>query len=748
MPSFPRRSAWTLLALLALAVAAHADPDDEGWTPYAPPPPPPSGGGVVVPTTPEGGFGLPDRTRVDQQLRHGVLDQLCRQAQIPLNVNQGLSEYGSVGVGVDRALRTDVDGQVALVDDQKLSVSLSHGWTKAIGAGGEALGFSFGATIEGHSMVVRRTGTKQSCDEVLRLVDFRDVKTVLPMKGERLTSMALGELWRIPLTLSYAEGVSASETRPTGEISHSGPGAAAVTISFGRTDRGASSMTLYRIAPDKLRFRFRIDHVVAYSRTLGITETYPPLAFAIGAQNILTKFVEGQIAGQLNQYLSAWLTFGKTDSDGKKVLMEFVIDPRDPEQAESMAKVVRGDMAELVKMSVKMSTFQTKSTIADYLKLREQDAAQLRGPSTYAASDEYRARARTFALNLPLLVSHNSTALFGEDKVVRYSGADDDIHFYKVDKSKNNSYFTLPWVGPMVKDNTQRDVEVVAYAPHGQEHGDPIMVYIRNRGYLRVTGSTVRDDVEEINSVMKLAGARRGKDGSALTLPVDALVPPSPLIQPSGHGAVTGERPSEPSDRKGLMSFTLVFNQKAVKDAVAAPAQEVLKAFAATVGMDDKPLADWLASHAAIQDGRVSYDWRAARAAFPATGDEVGRGGSSDSATRELDDLTRKAAGLIADMAAVRDATNNEVRSKALAQMVGGKGQSGLSYEEVLKVLVQFVDPMDLTGDFVQNVSVSTKGVNSPNQHLVLKKGRQEVPLLKDAGDAKARFAEPSILTD
>ena len=67
---------------------------------------------------------------------------------------------------------------------------------------------------------------------------------------------------------------------------------------------------------------------------------------------------------------------------------------------------------------------------------------------------------------------------------------------------------------------------------------------------------------------------------------------------------------------------------------------------------------------------------------------------------------------------------------------------------DALKVLIQLVDPMDLTGDFIANVSVSSKGVPNTNEHLILKKGRGEVSLLRDAGDTKSRFAEPSILVD
>jgi hypothetical protein len=743
MPSTSSRFALPLLALLTvLAAPAFADPDDEGWTTFVAPPP--THGGVLNPTTPEGGFGAPDRTRVDQQLRRGVLDQLCRQAKIPVGYNFGQGDFSGTGIGVDRYLQADIDNQVALIDDEKLHVQFADGWSRAIGSGGAAVGITFGATIEGHSMVIRRTGTTKSCDEVLRLIDLRDIKTVLPMKGERISSMGLGELWRIPFTLTYAEGVGVSDNSNPSALPNTAT--AGVSLSFGRSDSGAASMTLYRIADDKLRFRFRIDHVVVYSKTLGLTETFPAFTFAANAHNILTHYVEGQAEDQLQQYTMAWMNFGRASSDGTKILMEFVIDPRDPQQAESMARVMHGDMQELVKMSFRMSTFQTKGTLEDYLKLNAKDAGLL-GPTTYAASDQYKAKTRSFSLNLPFFIQHNATALFGEDKVDRYTSADGQFHFYRADKSKTNSYFTLPWVGPMVKDNTQRDVETVTFAPNGQPHGDPIIVYIRNRGYLRVTGSTVREDVNEINGVMQLAGAQRGQNGSKITLPVDKLVPLSPLsTAPAPHGDMQPTT-SEPSDRKGLMSFTLVFNQRAVKDILAAPSDAVIKALANSLGdSDERQMVSWLAAHGTLKNGKFEYNSREAERAFPSPEDE-GRGRQGDR-TNELASLSRTAANLLADLATARDAKDNEARAKALASLVGGKGKGDLAYEDALRVLVQFVDPMDLTGDFVANVSVSTKGVKSPNQHLVLKNGRQEVPLLKEAGDTKARFAEPSILVD
>lgn len=732
------RLALPLLALAAvLASPAFAsDPDDDGsdWTQFVAPPN--TGGTVEGPTTSEGGFGSPDRTRLDQQLKKGVLDQLCRSAQIPFNYNFGSGDFSGTGVGMNRYLRVDVDNTVVLVDDEKVLASLTHSFAKGVGGSGAALGLGLSASIEGHSMVIRRTGIKQSCDEILRLVNFRDAKTVLPANAKRISEMGLGELWRVPFTLTYSQGLSAGDAKPDG---------AAVSVSFGRNDSGTSSMTLYRIADDKLRFRFRLDHVVVHSASLGLTEVYPAVLYAATAANILLRYLEGRLADQLSQYTTGWLNYGRVSSDGKMILMEFVIDPRDPAQAQALAQALHGDFEALLKFSAKMSTFQTANTLKDYLALHDREASLL-GPSTYAASDEYKSKTKSWAITIPFFISHNATALFGDDKIQRYTDAEGGFHFYRADKSKTNTFFSVPFVGPLMKDNGQRDVEAVTYAPKGESSGDPIVVYIRNQGYFRESGSSVREPVAEINRVLDAVGAQRGGGGARLTLPLDALVPPPAPLPEAVRVGKNEIRPTEPNDRSGLLSFTLVLNQKAVRDILAAPSKEVLQAFAASLDATDKPLMDWLAANGRIgKENEVTYSWREARQAFPQ--DSRREPGETDP-TNTLARLSRQAAALLADLAAARDAKSNVDRAQALATMIGGNGKSDLAYEDSLRVLVQLVDPLDVSGDLVANISSSSKNVKSASSHLVLKKNRSEVPLLKEAGDAKARFAQPSILVD
>ena len=80
-----------------------APDDDTDWTVDVPTKTPT--GGVAQPTTPEGGFSQPDRIIFGEKMREHVLDQICRNAQIPLGHKFDLAGYGSAGADVVRRLR-------------------------------------------------------------------------------------------------------------------------------------------------------------------------------------------------------------------------------------------------------------------------------------------------------------------------------------------------------------------------------------------------------------------------------------------------------------------------------------------------------------------------------------------------------------------------------------------------------------------------------------------------------------------
>ncbi|NNN04662.1 MAG: hypothetical protein HKL90_02050 [Elusimicrobia bacterium] len=690
------RGAATILlaALIVQAVPARCAPDDDtDWAPVAVPAP----GPVAAPATAAGGFAAPGRFTFAQKMRDHVLDQICRNLNLQHDFSVGGPDLSGSGFTVSRTLATYPDNTLAVVDDEQLVVSWSHALSRALGGDGAASkSISLSASVEGDSMVVRPLGSDtKTCDEVGRLLRLVDIKTVFPLDAKRIAAMQLGELWRVPLTLTYSEGLSASD--------------ADASLSFGRSNSGVSSLTLYRVADDQVRMRFRIDHVVVYSRSLGVTQAFPAATFAANAKNILLRLLEGQVAGQFDRYTSAWLTFGRSSTDGARIMMEFVVDPRDPVQAEAMAVAMKGDFRQLTVMAGRMSTFRDADgrALKDYAGLRDANDKTL-GGTTYSATDEYKNEARSFSLSLPVFITHNASALFGNDRITDAGG---EFRFYAGNQGRSSEFLDAPFIGALVKDSSQRDVSAVTHAAPGQAQGDPIVVYSRNQGYFGEPASRARETLADFNGVLKLVGARRGVVRPKTVLPIDALVPPSPVM---------GREPSI----DGSLFLTLVFDQKAVRDMLAAPPAAVRAAVVAAVGPGERPFVDWLIAHGKLRDGALPQD----------ANDHMSPAG-------ELETLSRQTTGLLADLAAARGAKTNQERAQAVARMIAG-GKSGLAYEDVLRVLVQFVDPMDLTSDFVASLNLKTA-----DSHLFLK-GRQDVPTLKASGDVQARFAEPSKLID
>lgn len=727
-----KRTHARFILLFAAVLASRAEivragePDDDAsdWTEFQAPPSSPT---APAPTTPEGGYSQPDRVKFDEQLRAKVLDQLCRNAKVNYDYNVDIHGFGGPGGGLSRYLATEPGGRQALVDEERLKVSAGHGISREVGGTDLVPGFSVSGTIDGRSMVIRRLASKQSCAEIAKVADLRDIKTVLPFNAERIAAMQAGELWRIPLTLTWSYGAGVSDALADGAVA---------AVSFGYSKTGAASLTLYRLSEDKLRFRFRINYATVHSKSFNAARVVPPDQLLFGWHGLLLKFLDKQLATQFSKIIAANLSLGEATTDGRRMILEYTVDPRDPAKAEAVAQAIRGDFRRLVVSAnrIALEHITSKEAAKAYEELRGISSGELGEPS-YAASDAYFYKTRNFTAGLPIFFWTNVSSLFGNSSVTRESGELGEFRFHPGDKSPTREYLHVPFMGPLSKDNDQRHVEVVTYAPSGKPQGEPIMVYIRNKGLLRLPADSVAENVEELNSILRLTGARRGEDGSRLTIPLKVVPPPTPVVSIDAKHDMTG--PKEVSDRSGTVSMTLVFDQKAVRECVSAASGEVLKAFAASVGISDRTMAEWLAANGRMEGRRLVYDQNAARAVFKGEDDD-----------RWLRMLSQQAAGLVVDLAAVRDAKDNDEKAHLLAKAVAGKGESGLSYENVLKVLVQFIDPMDLSGDFSASVKCSSKDCKDVNVHLVLKKNRPEATLLKDAGEAKSRFAEPSILYD
>ena len=698
-----------------LGTEADGETAESQWTvPEAVPPTPgaPSG-------TPEGGYADPDRRRMDEERRKNVLDQLCRKFKLNKDFSLGSGNWPVATIGFKRRMESDIDGGLALIDEEELKVSWGLPWSSELVEGGPSAGVWAGATVAGKSMVIRRLGTFNTCAEIDRLIDVTDIKLALPFSAKRISEMGRGELWRIPLTLNVGYGASLSDAME----------GASLSFGLSKSKTGAASMTLWRLNEKQTRFRFRIDYVDVRSGSLGVVATIPAAEFATNGGNIVMKFIDKSIARELNRYTAAYLSLGRAKSNGKRLVLEFIIDPTDPAQAEAMAEALKGNFHTLLELAKRMATSLTSNaeTRAAYARLQDELAKKLGAP-TYAAMSEYRARTKNFTVNLPFLVNRTVSEGFGSDKIVRYTGEGGEFQFHNAARTPNAEYFNMPYMGPLVKDLEHRNIDVVTYAPAGKPTEKPFAVYIHNQAFLRLPASAVRRGIEDANAILRLAGAaRRGASDKTMEIPVPQA-PPIP------------EGTQEDSNQKGWVSMTMVINQEAVAAALAATKDELLKAFVAGTPDDDRPMAAWLIKNGRFHRGRLVYDeTQAARdLSFP-------DGGGYES---WLAIMSRKAAGMVQDLAEASSAPTSEERAAKLAKAFSHKSRSGMSHADLFRILIQFIDPLDIRGDFVAASEATTKKSVDIKAHYVLTKGRAEHTRLGEAGITRGRFTDGSVMTD
>ncbi|PIP83079.1 MAG: hypothetical protein CO113_08725 [Elusimicrobia bacterium CG_4_9_14_3_um_filter_62_55] len=309
------------------------------------------------------------------------------------------------------------------------------------------------------------------------------------------------------------------------------------------------------------------------------------------------KFVKSQTNRQLRKYVSASLSWGRAKSDGKRVILEYTIDPTDPAQAEA----VKGNLQVLFKLARRLSTSKTSAeeTRAAYDEFQN-DNTLILGEPDYAALSEYGALSESFGLNVPLLFRYYRSDSLGRDHVTRYTGEQGEYYFFNASRSPNAQYFNAPFLGALVKDLESRSLDAITHRPNGKPAEAPIAVYVNNRGMLRLPRSAVEDAVEDANSILRLTGAARPEGPKAgMAIPVRDFLPAAPSVE---IGSVDAPN-SESADRKGWLSFTLVMNRKAVADALSAGSEEVLKAFARAASPGDRGLAAWLAANGRLVKG-------------------------------------------------------------------------------------------------------------------------------------------------
>ncbi len=665
------------------------------------------------------------------KLQHDVFDDLCRQLKLRLKQDVEIPNIADVEGKAQRKLKRYPDNTLALIDELNFRLRLGH--TRHLLDLGDdiGLGFHLGMRIEGASIVIRPMGGTKSCEAAARLLNIFKFKSIIPLKAKRISKMANGELWKIPAV------IWAGFTPTIG----GGAGNISVSVSFGISNERLSTVSLYRMNDRELRLRLRIDQAVIKASGVSLHATIAPVTVTLDNLDIALQDYMGELVGHTLARLAAkefrdyvYASFGLTHANrrGRKLLMEYILDPRDEEQMEALVGLLRDGeldvLSRLVEMASRWNLIPDTDDINDISELHDLEEAwggRLNARTSYAGVNGYDRTADGSRLHVPLIVNHRTSDGFDYERI--YSSETDGgvLHIHTAYNRKSSDFIDLPFFGKIFKHNTNKTAYVFnRQAPDGSV-SRPVLVYNHREGMVRYGKDRARKMLEEVNGIMRYAGVKGEGENPMAALPIDA-------IQPPGRKSFLNLFPK--IYKSAVMNFTLTFNENAILDIMLTRPAMIFKAFANLLKKSSKALMHKLLSVAKIgDDGSVNFK----------------RGDIARSLWNRARDLCRTASRLVRDIIAIRSAGSWKKRSELLAKLISGKSESRFGYSRILKVLIQLVSPRDITAVMTYNTNKKVKTEEDVSVRYEFKPGGgTQTSIAESFHRERIRFATPSTLSD
>lgn len=679
-----------------------------------------------------------------EDLKEDVFDDVCKEIKPDISEGVDFDPVGGIEGKFKRFLKQYPDNRIALVDEVGVKLDAGHTFGDILDVGGHPFNIGIGGRLEGKSVVVRKLKSVKYCKEILTILDVRTVKTILPVSAKRIGAMQPGEIWKFPAVFSVSvNGGVGAPVQPW------------ITLSFslGHTREKKPSLTLFRMDENKLRFRIRLDQAVITRGGVSANTSFD--AGMIGlpeAENFFTKELNRTLVKEFNKYVAFKFGLSRTRTKGKKILMEFILDANNREQLEKLEDFLKGDFTvirKLIKLGAQVHDYSEQDDInagAQSLSEFEQTVGEELGlNSTFTGSNHHNSDSNGHNITLPILYQREGSTGHRYDRY-QVAGVDEVMHVNNAFRNVSESNINVPFLGKVFKHTTNQSMYVVNYEAADGAISDAAVVYQRYEGYVKHDETKARGMIERMNEILKYAGAMGEGTNGEYVIDTDSLFP---RLDPD-NATETDEwgRPVIDSKRyrSAIMSFSLVFTKTAVRDILGASGDLVLRAALNVMEGLDREIMDKVRHLLRVEeDGKVGYDWKAAR--------KILRGYERD----EFDpiDVVRqtcyKVSKIISDIFSVRDESDWRAKSEKLSSVMSGRGKSRLGYENMMQIVIQLVSPENLhAGLYFQtdkrikgeeNVS-NTYNVYSPEVGQAYSHYNNTAVALRD------RFANPSTLSD
>jgi len=677
-----------------------------------------------------------------EDLKKDTLDDACENVEIELNENVKFSDMTGLKGGFKRYLRKFPNGKIALIDEANLNLSLGIGREVINIPDTGGMNVSLTGMLEGKSQVIRPLVSARYCKELKALAKLSQVKTVLHADAGRIAAMQNGEIWKLPLTLrmgfSAGIGVSMQEVL-------------AVYVSAGRSRESRPSVTLYRMDENNLRLRLRLDRVDVRSSGASVSSMEIPVADIglVDAENVLAREINKAWAKELNRYIALKLSYGRSSFSGKKLLMEFVLNPNSPEQMAALEKFLRGDFGVIgafLQMGLDFNQFSGNDDAADgyadIVKMRV-SGERLDSEPGFVGSNIYSGRSDSIHIQVPVMHTHDTTLSSSYNRYQALGGGGATLHVQQQGMTSAGNTLNIPFAGTMVKYSSQKNAYVVNREEVDGRATQPVMMYQQNEGFVRQGDGTARYMIGKANGLLRYVGANgAGTDGSNL-LPAADIFPPAP------EDADPGRLTQAKIYNSAVMSFKLLINERGVQGIVLAPVQAILKAYMNMMRETEAVIIDKVMDLFTVnKEGEVGYDHRAMQKRLATTPFDA-----TDNGANALDivrTLARAATQVIRDINSVKETSDWKERSARLSRIAAGDSRSGLKYDAFLKVALQLVAREDVSAEVYLHTDKRVKGEADVTQTYQFFNTRENKfdKNLSEVTQAQERFAEPALLSD
>lgn len=611
---------------------------------------------------------------------------ICEDIALPIEYGYEAEKLGTVTGSVNRRFHRYSDNTLALVDEAGLKLELSA--EKPLMELADIGGVSVigGVRLEGSSIVIRPLGGTKACSELKQFANVLKYKTVLPFKAERFAAMKNGEVWKLPMTLWT--GITPTVSGGYGNVT--------VSVSFGVEGQRLPSVSLARLSDNELRVRLRIDQarITTIGGSVGVTIApvvvgLDNLTGALTSQlgKVASQVVANNIADRFEQYTNASLGLSHSDTKGKKVLLEFSLDPKNKEQMAILVKLLNNgelkNVAALAKVAA-MTFLPGHNNITDETELaamQNQWNAKLGIQPAYSGQNGYHESATEFTLHLPVVTdySHNSGHNY---QTVHTPGSNETLHVNESFRETSHDALHVPFSGTVMRHNSERTIGVYNNEIAGKV-GAPVMRYEQLEGEIRHSPESARAMLEGVNEIMRYVGTKGEGNSSQASIPLDQILPEG------GDGHY----------RAAFMSFAVLFNENAIQTIIAAPAELLIKAYANSLDASASAIMKKVLSVSTIgADGKIKYKRSAVEKVLGASISAMQEG---QNIMDQVNSFCRTATQIVVDLARIRNAKDWKSQSEMLSKVMAGDSKSGLHYADILKVVVQVVEPKDVAAELI-----------------------------------------------